>query len=108
MTVSFNDFQKLDIRIATIVEVEDHPDADKLYLLKVDVGENDPRQLVAGIKNYYEPDSLKGRQIVVVVNLEPAEIRGQKSEGMLLAADAEATVTLLQPDLEVDAGTKIR
>ncbi|MFP4687773.1 MAG: hypothetical protein ACLFN5_06685 [bacterium] len=108
MVVSFKDFQQLDIQIATVVEVNEHPDADNLYLLQVDLGEEKPRQLVAGLKKYYEPRQLQGSQIVVVTNLEPAEIRGEVSEGMLLAADAGEDVCLLIPDGEVPAGTPIR
>lgn len=108
MTVSIDDFKELTIEVGTIQTVTDHPDADNLYLLQVDVGELDNRQLVAGIKNDYTPDELEGLQISVVTNLEPAEIRGEKSEGMLLAADAERHIALIQPDKAVPNGTKIR
>jgi methionyl-tRNA synthetase len=108
MTVTFKDFQELNIKIATVLEVADHPDADNLYLLKIDLGDEESRQLVAGLKNHYEPDQLTGKQIVVVTNLEQAKIRGQVSEGMLLAADAGTDVSLLVPDGDVPAGTPVR
>lgn len=108
MTVSFDDFQALDIQVGTVQSVEDHPDADNLLLLDVDLGEPDTRQLVAGIKDDYEESDVEGRQIVVVTNLEEAEIRGEKSEGMLLAADADRGISLLQPDKSVKNGTPVR
>lgn len=108
MTVSIDDFKELDIQVGTVQTVSEHPNADNLYLLDVDMGELDNRQLVAGIKNDYTPDELEGLQIVVVTNLEPAEIRGEKSEGMLLAADAERHIALIQPDKAVPNGTKVR
>ncbi len=79
MSVSFEDFQELEIKIGTVKTVADHPDADNLLLLEADVGAEEPRQLVAGIKDDYEPDGLVGRQIVVLTNLEPAVIRGEKA-----------------------------
>ncbi len=106
MTVSFEDFQELDLRIGEIVRCTDHPNADNLLLLQTDVGDK-KLQLVAGLKGHYTPQELEGRKIVVLVNLEPATLRGEKSEGMLLAADAESSVSLLQPDAEVAAGTEI-
>lgn len=83
----------LDLRVAEIKEVKDHPDAEKLYVMKIDLGEE--RQLVAGLKAHYEKDELVGKKIVVVANLEPAKLRGEKSEGMLLAADDGESVGLL-------------
>lgn len=108
MAVSFDDFQNLDIQIGTIQSASDHPDADNLLLLDVDLGEPDTRQLVAGIKDEYEESELEGTQIVVVTNLEEATIRGEKSEGMLLAADADRGISLLKPDKSVKNGTAVR
>lgn len=108
MTVSFDDFQQLEINVGTIQSASDHPDADNLLLLDVDLGEPETRQLVAGIKDDYEEDDLAGKQIVVVTNLEDATIRGEKSEGMLLAADADRGISLLQPDKSVKNGTEVR
>lgn len=108
MTATLDDFEQLDLQIGTVQTVSDHPDADSLYLLDVDLGELDTRQLVAGLKDDYEPDELEGRQITVITNLEPAEIRGERSEGMLLAADAERHVALVEPDKAVPNGTTVR
>ena len=107
MAVKFEDFKKLDIRIAKIVEVSDHPDADKLYVVKVDWGEGE-RQLVAGIKNSYTPDALLNKQVAVVTNIEPAVIRGVESQGMLLAASDEKGMSVLSPDREVALGSTVK
>ncbi|MCD6571729.1 MAG: methionine--tRNA ligase, partial [Thermoplasmata archaeon] len=91
-------FSKLDLRAAKIIDVKDHPQADKLYLLQVDVGSLGKRILVAGMKPYYKPDELKGKNIVIVANLKPAKIRGIESKGMLLAAEDEnGVVSILNP-----------
>lgn len=81
-----NDFLKLNLRVAEIKSVEEHPNADKLYVLKIDLG-NEERQLVAGLKKYYSKDELVGKHIVVVSNLQPAKLRGVESQGMLLAGE---------------------
>jgi len=86
----------LDLKVGKVLEVEDHPNADKLYVLKVDIG-TEQRTLVAGLKEYYSKEELLGKPIVVVCNLKPAKLRGIKSEGMLLAADDGSTVSLLVP-----------
>jgi methionyl-tRNA synthetase len=91
-------FSNLDLRVAKVVEVKDHPDADKLYVLQVDLGDIGERVLVAGMKPYYSKDELAGKNIVIVTNLKPATIRGVKSDGMLLAAGGGTdTVVLLNP-----------
>ena len=84
--ISIEDFKKLDIRIGKIVEVIDHPKADRLYVLRVDLGDH-TRTLIAGIKPWYKKEELIGKNIVVLTNLEPKNIRGVKSEGMILAAE---------------------
>jgi methionyl-tRNA synthetase len=112
-TINFDDFLKLDLRVATIVEAEPHPDADRLLKLQVDVGELGRRQICAGIKQFYDPESLVGRQIVIVANLEPRKIRGEESNGMLLAAsrsDAEGNtedVIVLAPSREAPNGATV-
>lgn len=91
-------FAKLDLRVAEILEVKDHPNADKLYLAHIDLGKMGKRVLVAGLKNHYLSNELMGKKIVVVTNLEPATIRGVTSNGMLLAAtDEDGVVSLLDP-----------
>ncbi len=107
--ISFSDWEKLDLKVAKILEVEDHPRADKLYLLQVNLG-SEKRQLVAGLKPYYSKDDLKGKLCIVFTNLEPAVIRGEKSEGMLLAAQhpREDKVVLIAPEREIESGSKVR
>ena len=105
--VSFDDFKKLDMRIGEILSVEHVPNADKLYVLQVDLGGQEA-QLVAGLRPYYKEDELKGKRIVVVTNLDPATIRGVKSEGMLLAAQEGDVVSLLTVDKPVSSGSGVR
>ncbi|MEI8349348.1 MAG: hypothetical protein WCI77_04255 [Candidatus Omnitrophota bacterium] len=105
--VTFDDFAKLDIRVGKIVEVTTHPNADKLYLLKVDIGEK-VVQLVAGIRPYYTAEDLKDKCGIIIINLEPREIRGCMSEGMLLAAQGSSTTSILIPLNAVEPGSKIR
>lgn len=84
-TITFNDFLKLDLRIGKVTAVADHPNADKLVLVDVDLGA-EQRQLVAGLKGYCDTDALVGKNLVIVTNLEPRKMRGIESKGMLLAA----------------------
>jgi len=103
--LSFEEFQKIDLRVARILSAEKIEESDKLLKLQIDLGE-EKRQIVAGIAQFYEPEKLKGREIVVVVNLEPRILRGIESQGMLLAADDNGPV-LLSLDKEVPPGAKI-
>ncbi|MBD3379250.1 MAG: methionine--tRNA ligase subunit beta [Candidatus Omnitrophica bacterium] len=104
--LSFEDFKKIDLRVAEIVEAREHPDADKLYLLKVDLGD-EQRQIVAGIRTAYDAGELTGKKIVLVANLEPAVIRGEESNGMLLAAKDGDLPVLLTPERDVSPGSGI-
>ncbi|MCK4248411.1 MAG: methionine--tRNA ligase subunit beta [Candidatus Omnitrophica bacterium] len=104
--VSFKDFEKLNLRTAKILEVTEHPDADKLYVLKIDLG-TETRQIVAGIKLHYQAEELIGRQIVVVENLAPATIRGVESQGMLLAAKDDELLTIISPEKEIKPGSPV-
>jgi len=85
----------LDLRVARVMEARVHPNADRLLLLHVDAGEPAPRQLVAGIASEYAPEELAGKHVVIVANLQPARLRGELSQGMLLAAEGEGTLGLL-------------
>ncbi len=105
--ISFKDWQKLDLRVGKILEVEDHPNADKLLVMKVDIGEDNPRTIVAGLKGYYSVDELKGMEVVIFANLEPAELRGVKSEGMVLAAVKSEKVILISPEKSIDIGSRV-
>jgi len=84
--IEISDFAKIDLRVGEVRSAERIPKADKLLLLTVDIGEEKPRQILAGIAQYYEPETLVGRKIVVVANLKPRKLRGYESQGMLLAA----------------------
>jgi tRNA-binding protein len=105
--ITIEDFAKIDLRVATIKAVEPHPNADRLLVLKIDLG-TEERQLVAGIRAYYPPEELVGKQIVVVANLQPATLRGVESQGMLLAASDGETVIVLSPEKPTTPGAKIR
>ena len=109
MQISYKDFAKLEIKIGTIKEVEIVPDADRLLKLSVDVGEESPRQIVSGIREYFEDaNSLVGLQCPFLTNLEPRTIRGLESQGMILAAGTDEVFSLLNPMVELDPGTLIR
>ena len=84
--IDISDFAKVELRVGEVRTAERIPKADKLLLITVDIGEEQPRQILAGIAQYYEPENLIGRKIVVVANLKPRKLRGYESQGMLLAA----------------------
>jgi tRNA-binding protein len=88
--IPFDDFAKLDLRVATVTHAEAHPNADRLLKVRLDDGTPDGRQVCAGIRQWYDPATLIGRQVVIVANLEPRTIRGEVSQGMILAASDEA------------------
>jgi len=105
-TVSFTEFKKLELRVATVIEAALHPNADKLLLLRVRVGDRE-KQIVAGIRKFREPEALVGAQIVIADNLEPAVLRGERSEGMLLAVLDGEEFALLTPDTKVRDGSLV-
>jgi methionyl-tRNA synthetase len=105
--ITIEEFAKLDLRVATVKAVEPHPRADRLLVLKVDLG-TEERQLVAGIRTHYAPEELIGKQIVVVANLQPAVLRGVESQGMLLAASDGERVVVLSPEKPIAAGSQVR
>ena len=107
--IPFTDFEKLDLRIGKIIEVQDHSKADKLYILTIDLGEPAPRTIVAGLKTKYTHEQLKGKQAVFVANLEPINLRGIESNGMILAASSEnkSDVVFIKPEKEIQPGSKI-
>ncbi|MEM1577695.1 MAG: hypothetical protein QXM27_01640 [Candidatus Pacearchaeota archaeon] len=106
--ISFDEWKKLKIKVGKIITVENHPNADKLYILKVDIGEKQIN-LVAGLKKYYKIEELKNKLCIVITNLEPAIIRGVKSEGMLLAAVDKKNdkVVLITPEKEIAQGSNV-
>jgi methionyl-tRNA synthetase len=114
--IAFDEFAKVDLRVAKILQAENHPSADRLLRLQVDDGSGTPRQICAGIKGHYAPETLVGRLIIIVANLAPRKIRGEESRGMLLAASdlpkdaaaaatAERKVILLRPDTDIAPGS---
>jgi methionyl-tRNA synthetase len=105
--VTLEEFKKMELVIAQIKEVKDHPQADRLYVLKVDTGREE-KQLVAGIRSFYTKEELVGRQVVVINNLQPAVIRGEESQGMVLAACGQEGVVLLGVDRPVSVGSIVR
>ncbi len=105
--ITIQDFKKIEMKAGKVVSVEEHPNADKLIIVRADVGEERPRTLVAGLKDYYTAEELEGRCIVVVTNLEPAQLRGVRSEGMLLAAQDGEDIVLLTLDREVTPGSPV-
>ncbi len=107
--ISYDDFAKLEIKIGTITSVEVVPEADKLLKLTVDLGEEAPRQIISGIREFFaDPQALVGRQCPFLANLTPRTIRGYESQGMILAASADASFALLQPSIPLPSGTTVR
>jgi methionyl-tRNA synthetase len=108
MTISIEEFRRIELRVATITAAAPHPDADRLLVLQIDMG-TETRQLVAGIRQHYAPEALIGKQIVVVANLEPATLRGAVSQGMLLAAsDGAGRLAFVTPQQPVSAGATVK
>ena len=107
MIITYEDFQKLDLKIATIKSAEPIEGSEKLLKLRVEIGDEE-RQLVAEIATQYQPQKLERRQIVVLVNLEPKTLMGVESQGMLLAADSSGLPVLLTPERKVPSGVEIK
>src|SRR3989338_4933458 len=107
--IPYSDFEKLDLKVGKILEVKDHPNADKLYILTVDLAEEKPRQILAGLRPYYKKEELKNKKAIFIANLEPRDIRGLESNGMILAADnSKGKVIFLTVEKDIEAGSKIR
>jgi methionyl-tRNA synthetase len=104
--VSIEQFEALDLRVGEILSAEGIEGASKLYKLRIEMGGRQ-LQVVAGLKQNYSPDELTGKKVIVIVNLEPAKIRGVESQAMLLAAVDEGIVSLLTPDRDISAGSKV-
>jgi len=108
-SVSYEEFSKIKLKVGKILDVQDHPKADKLLVLTVDLGEEKPRTIVAGLKKYYPKDQLIGKKAIFVANLAPANLRGIESNGMILAAcsEDESEVVFLAPQKEIKEGSKV-
>ena len=105
--ISITDFQKVQLLVGRIVSVAEHPNANKLYVMQLDIG-GETRQSVAGLKPYYTPEELTGKLVAVVANLEPVVLRGVESQAMILAASEGAKVVFLTPEKDVGVGATIR
>ena len=106
--INFENFKKIDLRVAKVITAENVKESENLVKLEIDLGaELGKRQILAGIQKYYSSEELVGRQIIVVTNLEPKKIMGMESQGMLLAADISGEPILLMPDKQVPPGSKI-
>ena len=107
--IDFKDFMKVEMRTGRIISVEDHPNADKLFVITLEDSPGSTRTVCAGLKDFYEPSELEGLDVVFVANLEPRELRGVLSEGMLLAADDEdGNVRVLTPEGDISTGSRVR
>ena len=106
--IQFPDFLRVQMRVARVIEAFDHPNADKLIVLKVDLGD-EQRQICAGLRGHYEAADLVGRLIIVVANLASRMMRGEESNGMLLAASSpdESRIILLQPEADIEPGARV-
>jgi len=107
-TIQYDDFAKIQLRVATVLECKAHPNADKLLVLQIDLGD-EKRKICAGLRQHTAPEALVGKQIVVVANLAPRQMRGEVSQGMLLAATDPQTgkVIVITPSENVAAGSKV-
>lgn len=107
-TISFDEFSKIDLRVGRVVEVSDHPNADRLLVLTVDLG-NEQRQLCAGLRGHYTAEQLLGRNLIIVANLAPRKMRGLESQGMLLAASTpdHAKVIVLTTESDIEPGSVV-
>lgn len=107
--ISFDDFARVDLRVARVLSAREHPNADKLLVLTIDVGDPEPRQICAGIRGRYQPEQLVGSLIVVVYNLAPRKLRGELSHGMLLAASPpdKSEIILLTTTAAIAPGSRI-
>ena len=106
--LSIEEFKRLALRVGVVTAAADHPNADRLLVLTVDIGEPAPRQMVAGIKGSYQASDLIGKHVVVVANLKPATLRGVESQGMVLAASDGSAIVLLTPERPLPAGSTIK
>lgn len=106
--VTIEDFAKLEFKIGTVIEAEEVEGSDKLLKLTVDFGEENPRQVLSGIKTHHKPEHVKEKQFIFITNLEPRTMMGLESQAMIMAADANEEIVLLVPQKQVPAGAKIR
>lgn len=106
--VTIQEFSRIVLKVGIVTAAENHPNADRLLILRVDIGEGAPRQVVAGIRNSYAAADLIGKHVVVVSNLKPAMLRGVESQGMVLAGSDGTSIILLSPERPLPAGSPIK
>ena len=109
--ITIDDFKKIELKVGRVLSAEPIVGSEKLLKLQVDCGESDRpagRQILSGIAKYYQPADLVGRQLVIITNLEPRSMMGLESQGMVLAAGDEGTVSLLAPDKDMPTGSVVR
>ena len=106
--ITIDEFFKVELKVGEVIEAEEVKKSKKLLKLQVDLGEERPRQIIAGIKEYYKPEELVGTQVCVVSNLKPAKLMGMMSEGMLLAAKDDSGLSLIRPEKKKKTGTPIK
>ncbi len=105
---TIDDFMKIEIKVGTVLSVDVVEGADKLYILKVDLGEEVPRQILSGIREYVQPEDLLNKQFPFVTNLAPRMLRGHESQGMILAGSDDTGLALLNPSKPLVNGTRLR
>lgn len=106
--LTYDDFKKIELRVAKVIEAERVEGSEKLLKLQLDIGESELRQVIAGIGKNYEPENLIGKEIIIIANLEPRSLMGLESNGMLLAADSADGPVVLMPEKEVEPGATIK
>jgi methionine--tRNA ligase beta chain len=104
---TMEDFRKLGLKVAQVKEVNEHPNADRLYVITLDLGDS-LKQVVAGIRSSYQKEELIGKQVILVDNLEPAVLRGVESQGMLLATEDEEGIVIVSPEKKVKLGSIVK
>ena len=105
--ITIDDFKKVELKVVKVLSAEPIEGSEKLLKLQIDLG-SEQRQILSGIAKFYKPEELVGRQIVIVANLEPRQMMGLESNGMILAAGDGEVISLLVPDKELSPGTSIR
>lgn len=108
IVATIDDFQKIEIKVGTVISVAIVEGADKLYILQVDLGEEKPRQILSGIREFVTPEELLNKQFPFVTNLAPRMLRGHESQGMILAGSDETGLSLLNPSKPLSNGTRLR
>ena len=106
--ISYEDFMKVQLKVGKVIECTEHTNANKLLVLKVDLGNGEVRQIVSGIKQWYTPAQLVGKNVIVVANLAPKPMRGVDSQGMILAASSGADVIVCVPEKEAAPGSQVK